>query len=261
MSRFLVLLLGTVLAARSHPVSAAASAAHPASADTERVHLGSAESGGDAFVVWPPGKGPAPTVVVAHEWFGLNAQIRGIAYRLAEQGYVAIAPDLYHGKVAGDPENAHILMRGLDEDDAVTEMVAAVDWAAAQPRTAGQKIGVLGFCMGGRLSELTALRSGRIAAVVMFYGPPEARPERLASLHAPLLGHFGAEDQGIDVRRVNDFRAALQRAGKSGEIYEYSGAGHQFMNDTQPAYRPDAAKLAWARTLAFLQKNLRGAKG
>jgi len=231
-----------------------------AAADTARVHVGPADQGTDAFVAWPPGKGPFPAVVVAFEWWGLNGQIRDVGRRLAQQGYVAIIPDLYHGQVAGDPDNAHILMRGLDQERAVDELSAAVDWATAQPRIASQKIGLLGFCMGGGLALQTALASPKPAAIVMFYGAPESKPEKIALLKAPLLGHFGEDDKGIDPTRVEAFKTALQAAGKKAEIYEYAGAGHAFMNETGQGYRPDAAKLAWARTLAFYQKNLRGSK-
>jgi carboxymethylenebutenolidase len=258
-----LLLLLAALAALSllaHAASNKGPAPSAGHGDTLRVHLGAADAGTDAFVAWPPGKGPFPAVVVAHEWWGLNSQIREVGLRLAQQGYVAIIPDLYHGQVAGDPDNAHILMRGLDQDGAVGDLTAGLSWAASQPRISNQKIGILGFCMGGGLALQTALQSPNVAALVMFYGAPESKPEKIAMLKAPLLGHFGADDKGIDPKRVDDFRTALQSAGKSAELYVYQGAGHAFMNETQPSYRPDAAKLAWARTLAFYQKNLRGSK-
>ena len=258
-----LLLLLTVLVALSligRAASVRSAAPATAHGDTARVHVGAADKGTDAFVAWPPGKGPFPAVVVAFEYWGLNSQIRDIGLRLAQQGYVAVIPDLYHGQVAGDPESAHILMRGLDQDGAVGDMTAAMDWAASQSKVVPQKIGLLGFCMGGGVALQTALASPRPAAIVMFYGAPESNAEKIAQLKAPLLGHFGEEDKGIDPQRVEAFKTALQGAGKKAEIYEYSGAGHAFMNETGQGYRPDAAKLAWARTLAFYQKNLRGSK-
>jgi carboxymethylenebutenolidase len=228
------------------------------SKDTARVHLGPADGGTDAFVAFPPGTNPGPAVIVIHEWWGLNGQIRGVARELALQGYIAIVPDLYHGKVADDPDYAHILMRGLDEEAAMVDIDAAVAWLRAQPRTAKTKIGIVGFCMGGGVSQMFALHSTAVSAAIMFYGSPELNPEKLATLRAPLQGHFGALDQGIEVDRVEKFKAALAVAGKTNEIYVYAGAGHAFMNQTRPSYSPDAARLAWARTLAFFQKYLKG---
>lgn len=245
------LLVAVFLIAVTAPIRA--EAATPAGIDTARVRI----AGTEAFVVWPPGKGTAPAVVVVHEWWGLNSQIREIARKLGRQGYVAIVPDLYHGQVAGDAERAHELSRALDEDQAIGDLEAAVAWLRAQPRSAKGRIGVVGFCMGGSLSQSLALRAPEISAAVMFYGRPETDPGKLASLRGPLQGHFGAEDGGIAVARVEELRAALGKGGKNAEIYVYPGAGHAFMHEGRPSYHPDAARQAWARTLAFLQKQLK----
>lgn len=229
-----------------------------ARSDTARVQLGAPGTGTSAFVAWPAGKGAAPAVVIAHEWWGLNGQIRGVARRLAQEGYVAIVPDLYHGQVAGDPEYAHELMRGLDEDAAVADMDAAVSWLRTQSRVDGKHIGVIGFCMGGRFSQLLALRRPDLAAAVMFYGRPEKDPLKLAALNVPLQGHFGGEDRGIGADQVEALKAGLAKAGKPVDIYVYPGAGHAFMNEGQPSYHPDAAKQGWARALQFFQKHLKG---
>lgn len=229
----------------------------PAVADTERVHLGPADGGADAFVAFPPNVKSSPGIIVVHEWWGLNVQIRNVAKRLAQQGYVAIVPDLYHGKVASDPDNAHVLMRGIDDGEALSTLREASDWLAQDPRTLKRKRGVLGFCMGGGLALQGAIDNPQLAAAVIFYGSPESRPERIAALKVPLLGHFGADDQGIDVSRVRAFDSTLHGAGKDAEINVYNGAGHAFMNEEQASYRPEAARLAWARTLDFLQKRLK----
>lgn len=241
------------------PCGFAATPAPAPAVDTSRVQLGTVEAGTGAFVAWPKGKGSAPAVVVIHEWWGLNAQIRDVARRLAGQGYVAIVPDLYHGKVADDPEMAHTLSRGLDEDLALADLDSTLRWIRVEKRTAKSKVGVVGFCMGGRLSELFALHEPALAAAVMFYGRPEANPQRLSGMRVPLQGHFGAEDQGITPEVVAAFRTALVSVGKKAEIYEYSGAGHAFMNDARPSYRAEPARQAWSRTLAFFQKHLKGA--
>jgi carboxymethylenebutenolidase len=248
----------TIVSAAPAPGAMTLAAPSHAGSDTARVHVGPEGAGTDAFVAWPAGKGPFPAVIVAHEWWGLNAQIRSVARRLAQEGYVAIVPDLYHGQVADDPTFAHELSRGLDEDRAVADLDAARDWLAAQPRVVPGRIGVVGFCMGGRLSELLALHEPAIGAAVMFYGRPETNADRLALLHAPLQAHFGGADRGIGPEQVDALRSGLTRAGKPVDVFVYPGAGHAFMNDVQPSYHADAARQAWARTLQFFQKYLRG---
>src|SRR5262249_43452241 len=126
-----------------------------------------------------------------------------------------------------------------------------------QPRSTKTRMGVLGFCMGGGLAQAYAFEDSSVAAVVMFYGHPETDGSKLARLHAPLQAHFGAEDQGIPPARAAEFKAALASAGKPAEVYVYPGAGHAFMNESRPSYRPDAARQGWARMLAFLQKNVK----
>ena len=261
MRRMIPLLMGAAwiaLGSNAWGAAGKGGASQRSGPDTSRVHLGSPDGGADAFAASPPGQGSAPGVVVVIEWWGLNSQIRDVARRLARQGYVAIVPDLYHGKVTDDPEQAHVLLRGLEPKTALADLDSAVQWLRAQPRTAKGKIGVVGFCMGGSYSLELALQNPEIAAAVMFYGTPETDPEKLAPLKAPLQGHFGADDEGITSERVAEFKAALEKAGKAADIYVYPGAGHAFMHEGRASYRPDAAKQAWARTLAFLQKYLKG---
>jgi carboxymethylenebutenolidase len=239
------------------PVCASASAAvsERATADTALVPLG--KEGQRAFVAWPSGDKPAPAVIVVHEWWGLNAQIRRTARQLAQQGYVAIVPDLYHGLVAGDADGAHVLMRGLDDESAIADLDAAMAWLAAEPRTRGSRIGVMGFSMGGRFAQLMGIHSDRIAAVVMFYGRPVIDVKQIAGLEAPLMGHFGGADPSIPAERVGQLEGALKQAGKDAQIFTYAGAGHAFMNDERDSFHPDASRQAWARTLAFLQQQLK----
>ena len=225
--------------------------------DTALVHVGPQDAGTNAFVAWPATRTNAPCIVVVHEWWGLNDQIRGVARRLAREGYVAMVPDLYHGQVASDPELAHELSRALEDQTAYTDLGAAVDWLKQQPATAKSRVGVMGFCMGGGLSQGLALRRTDLSAAVMFYGTPETSPEEIRKLGAPLLAHFGATDRGIPATRADDLRKALKAAGKTGDVYVYPGAGHAFMNETKPSYHPDAARQAWSRTLAFLQRYLK----
>ncbi len=225
--------------------------------DTSMVTLGSGESAAQAFVAWPRKRAGAPGIVVVHEWWGLDAQIRDIARRLSREGYVAIVPDLYHGQVATDPEVAHELSRGLDDQATLATLGAAAAWLRARPDAAKAKNGVVGFCLGGGLAQRLALARPDLAAAVMFYGGPETDPQALRSLHAPLLAHFGATDKGIPLARVDELKRGLKAAGKVGEVYVYPGAGHAFMNEARPSFHVDAARQAWARTLAWLQRYLK----
>ena len=194
---------------------------------------------------------------MVHEWWGLNTQIRDTARRLAHEGYVVIVPDLYHGKVATEAEQAHVLMRGLEDATAIADLEAALRWLRNEPRVGKRKIGAVGFCMGGGYAQALGLTSSEIGATVMFYGPPVTDAKALATLHGPLQGHFGEKDDGIPAAKVEALRAGLRRAGKPGEVFLYAGAGHAFMNDARPSYHPDAARQAWARSLAFFQRNLK----
>ncbi len=249
-----VALVAASLALATPSLAAPSKSAPP---DTAFVRIGSGAAATGAFVAYPPGGGSGPGIVLAHEWWGLNKQIRGLARRLARDGgYVVIVPDLYHGKVADDPEQAHVLSRALEMPAADAVLAAATTQLRGDPRVKG-RLGVMGLCMGGSIALDYAMHEPGLAAVVMFYGGPDEDPAHLAKLTAPVLAHFGAEDDGIPAERVARFQAAMKQAGRSLQVYTYAGAGHAFMNDSRPSYRPDAARQAWARTLDFLQRRLR----
>jgi carboxymethylenebutenolidase len=229
----------------------------PAPPDTAFVQIGSGNVATGAFVAYPPGNATGPAVVIAHEWWGLNAQIRSLARRLAHDGgYVVIVPDLYHGKVASDPEEAHILMRGLVDASADSDCAAAVSYLRTDKRFKGP-IAAMGFCMGGGVALDFGIHDPNVTAVVMFYGFPNTKPDDLARLNGPVLAHFGLKDDGIPQAKIDEFTAAMQTAKKDLKVYTYPAAGHAFMNDARPSYQPEAARQAWARTLDFLQHTLR----
>jgi len=221
-----------------------------------------------AYLARPAVAGFYPGVVVIHEWWGLNDQIKGVAERLAEQGYVAIVPDLYRGKLGTDAGFAHELMRGLNENWAVDVIGAAADWlrsmdAQETRRRKGERMAVatLGFCMGGRLSLATALKGKDIQAAVMYYGSVETDKEALRPLQAPLLGIFGDEDHGIPLDQIKSFEAALKEAGKDASIRIYRGVGHAFFNESRPSYEREAAHDSWQVTEAFLREKLSAPSG
>jgi carboxymethylenebutenolidase len=204
-----------------------------------------------------------PGVVVVHEWWGLNDQIKGVADRLAQEGYLAIVPDLYRGKVPTDAGYAHDLMRGVNENWAVGVIEGAAAWLRAtdareRRRSPGQRmpIATLGFCFGGRLSLASAIQGADTQAMVMFYGSVETDQKVLEPIAIPVLGIFGNEDRGIPLDQVKAFEAALKAAGKKATILVYTGVGHAFFNEERPGYDPDIAGDAWERTTMFLRDSL-----
>ncbi len=203
------------------------------------------------------GKETKPALILIHEWWGLNRQIRGLAESFAQKGYVAYAVDLYEGKSATDPMEAHELMRGLPEDRAYQTLKDAVAYLKSRPDVDPKKIGVIGWCMGGGYALELGLQDPTIAAVVMYYGKLVTDEKRLAILKAPLLGFFGADDRGISKDSVEKFKATLERLGATPEITIYPGAGHAFANpENKEGYRPEAAADAAQKTDVFLKQHL-----
>ena len=221
----------------------------------ETVTLPSGEEQFRAYLVQPDSAGPHPALMLIHEWWGLNEQIKGEARKFAEQGFVALAPDLYHGSVTGDPSMAHELMRGLPQDRAVRDLKVAFDFLAARADVLKDKIGSVGWCMGGGFSLQLAVNEPKLAACVVYYGAMPTSAEDIQKIQAPVLGNFGAEDRGIKPQTVEAFEKAMKAAGKSADLKIYSGAGHWFQNSNNKlGYHQNSAEDAWKRTLAFLNK-------
>lgn len=215
------------------------------------------------FLAEPEGKGPFPAVVVIQEWWGLTPWIKQNAKRLAEQGYVALAPDLYRGQVATDPMMAQRLMRGLPVDRAVRDLKGAVDALAARENVDRARLGSIGWCMGGGYSLQLALADPRIKACTICYGRVVTDPAKLKPLQAAVLGIFGEEDRGIPPADVQKFETALKEAGKKVERIHELKAGHGFMRPGEadmknPAYREGPAKEAWEEIDQFFAKALKG---
>lgn len=211
-----------------------------------------------AILYTPQGKGPFPGIVVIHEWWGLNDWVKGQASKLADQGYVTLAVDLYRGKVATTPEVAHELMRGVPEDRAKRDLHAAVVFLSSQPNVNKSRLGSIGWCMGGGYSLDVALQEPALTADVINYGHLATEPESLAKIDASILGIFGGKDQGIVVDDVKKFEQALKKQGKKVEIVIYPEAGHGFQNpNNKDGYRPDDTADAWKRTINFLAATLK----
>jgi carboxymethylenebutenolidase len=203
-------------------------------------------------------QGALPALIVIHEWWGLNDNIRAMTRRLAGEGYLALAVDLYGGQVADNPDAAMKLMNATLQNHAAGEQNVK-SAASYLERNGATKLGVIGWCFGGGWSLATTLLiPDRIAATVIYYGHLETDPKKLATIKSPVLGFFGAEDGSIPVATVQEFESALKKLGKPVEIKIYPGAGHAFANASGGNYRPEAAKDSWQRTTAFLAKNLKG---
>ncbi|HTS59018.1 MAG TPA: dienelactone hydrolase family protein [Terriglobales bacterium] len=206
----------------------------------------------------PDGKGPFPGIVVIHEWWGLNDWVKEQASKLADQGYVTLAVDLYRGKVATTPDEAHEIMRGVPEDRAQRDLHAAVEFLKAQTNVNKERIGAIGWCMGGGYALDVALLEPSLRADVINYGHLATDPGSIAKIHAAVLGIFGGQDKGISVDDVKKFEQALKQQGNQVEIVVYPDAGHAFENpNNKTGYRPDDAADAWKRTVNFLASTLK----
>jgi len=204
-----------------------------------------------------PEQGSGPGVVVIQEWWGLVDHIKDVCDRFAAEGFVALAPDLYHGKSTKSPDEAGKLMMALRIDEAERDLSAAVEYLATQDSTTSKKIGVVGFCMGGALSLYTATKNSKIGACVVFYGGyPKVKPD-LPNLHAPVLSISGDKDRSVTPAVVHDVERQLKNLGKQIEVKIYKDADHAFFNDTRPqVYNAEASADAWQRTIAFLRRHL-----
>ena len=200
----------------------------------------------------------APGVVVIQEWWGLNAHVKDVADRFAKAGYVALAPDLYRGQVATEPDEARKMAMELTYAQAQKDMQGAVDYLLAQPFVQPKKIGMVGFCMGGRLTGLMSFNGKNISASVGFYGVTALSDEDAAKVSSALLSIYGENDLGYPLDMVRENDRKLTAAGKTHETIVYPGAPHAFFNDTRPhIYQKDAAEDAWAKTLAWFEKYLK----
>lgn len=210
-----------------------------------------------AYLATPPGAGPFPAMIVIQEWWGLNAHIRDVADRYAREGYVALAPDLYHGKATDNPNEAGKLMGALNREEAIKDLIAGTQYLKSQKLVRGDRIGVTGFCMGGSFALLLPCKTKEIRAAAPYYGEiPEAAT--LQALACPVLYIYGDADFWItrdDVRRLEE---AIKKYNKPAEVKIYPGAPHAFFNDTRKdVFRPKEAQDAWQRTLDFFAKHLK----
>ncbi len=212
---------------------------------------------GMGHLAQPDGAGPHPAVIVIQEWWGLDNHIKSIADRFAGEGFVALAPDLYHGEFATEPDEARKLVMNMNRQQAIKDLTGAVTYLQSLPQVAPKKVGCIGFCMGGSLTLALAAASSDIAAAAPFYAGLQPPAEELAKIEAEMFCAFGADDTGIPLENVQNFEANLRSSSRNAIVKVYDGAPHSFFNDTRESYRPEAAKDAWDRSLALFQRVLK----
>lgn len=206
-----------------------------------------------------PGDGSGPAIVVIQEWWGLVPHIEDVCDRLAASGFLALAPDLYHGEKAGSPNDAQKLMMELDLDRANTEILGAGRHLLSLPECTSSKFGIVGFCMGGALAQYAATTSDEVGAVSSFYGGFRKVQPKWEDLRAPILLIYGASDAGVPASGGVALQKKLRQMGKLVEVRIYDDAGHAFFNDTRmEAYNAEAADDAWRETIELFRQNLEG---
>lgn len=242
------------------PIASAATKTEPASEvsskDVDYVDIDGDTVAG--YLATPAEGKPRAGIIVIHEWWGLNDNIRAMAERLAGEGYAALAVDLYEGEVAETREDALRLARGTSDKAPRLEQNLRGAWTFLKKDPGVAKVGVIGWCFGGGWSLRTALLLGDdIDATVIYYGRLATDRKTLEALDSPVLGIFGALDEGIPVTTVREFQGTLDRLGKNASIHIYEDAHHAFANPSGTRYNEGAATDAWAKTLAFYGENLR----
>jgi len=206
------------------------------------------------FLVKPVGEGQFPGIVMIHEWWGLNDNIKEMAEKLSSHGYVVLAVDLYNGEVATTSDQARQLITSFDTDAGIQNMNFAASYIQENHNV--EKLGSIGWCFGGGQSLNLALNNQDMDATVIYYGSLVTDQVPLSSISWPVLGIFAELDQGIPVESVNDFESSLDNLNIPNEIHIYSGVDHAFANPSGERYAPDESKDAWQKTLEFLESNL-----
>jgi len=223
----------------------------------QAVTFPSGDSTAQALLYLPHGVGPHPALIVIHEWWGLNDWIKQEAAGYAAKGYVTLAVDLYRGKIATTPDMAHELMRGLPQDQGVRDLTSAVTYLESRKNVKRNRIGAVGWCMGGGYALQLAIAAPSLKAVAINYGALATDKSDLAKIHAAVLGNFGGQDHGITPDSVHAFEATMKSLGKPVDVKIYPQAGHAFENPNNAAgYRADDAADALARVDSFFAEKL-----
>jgi carboxymethylenebutenolidase len=205
-----------------------------------------------------PKSGKGPGVIVIQEWWGLVPHIKGVCDRFAAEGFLALAPDLFHGQSTTSPDEAGRLMMALRIDQAEKDLQGAVKYLLGNKAISGRKVGCVGFCMGGQLALFAASKNASIGACVDYYGiHPNVHPD-IQNLRAPVLGFFGEQDSFVTPDAARKLEEQLKKLGKKVEFHIYPNVGHAFFNDSRKdVYNQDLAKKSWQRMLEFFSQNLK----
>jgi carboxymethylenebutenolidase len=204
-----------------------------------------------------PESGTGPGILLMHAWWGLNDFFKSLADRLAGEGFVVLAPDLYGGKTASEIEEAEQLIKDFDWRQGIKDEVAALDYLLRHPAVHGDNVGAIGFSMGGGYATWLAALRPEVTAVVLIYGGSEQEADYAQKTEAAFLGHFAEGDEWELDEGVKQLESQLRAAGRDVTFYIYKGVGHWFFEDNRPdAYNSAAAALAWERTLEFLHSKL-----
>jgi carboxymethylenebutenolidase len=224
---------------------------------TESVQFPMNGETGQGFLAAPEGEGPFPGIIVVQEWWGLDDHIKDVTRRFAAEGFIALAPDLYHGKVTKEPGEAQKLMMSMNMGQASKELSKATDYLATRPEISGRGIGAIGFCMGGGLALNVACENPHIRAAAPFYGGNPNPVDKVQNLRGPVFAAYAENDNfaGESVRR--QLEEALQQYGIKHEIRVYPDTQHAFFNDTRAeVFNRDAAEDAWKRAVSLFRENL-----
>lgn len=225
---------------------------------TEPVQFPAGKETVSGFIAEPNGVARHPAVIVLHSWWGLNDWVKEQTQKLGEQGFVALAVDLYGGHIATDSNTALDLRLGLKDDIAARDMLAAFDYLAGRKDVDHDHIGAIGWDMGGGYALRLAVYQPRLGACVVNYGTLPTDPTDLQQIVAPVLGNFGALDRGVLPSDVRSFEKTMKNLSRRVDIKIYDGAGHGFENpDNKDTYQPEAAADAWSRSVAFLSRTLK----
>ncbi|MGW5129328.1 dienelactone hydrolase family protein [Streptomyces sp. NPDC004069] len=221
----------------------------------QNVTFPSAGATAHGYLALPP-SGSGPGVLVIQEWWGLTDHIADVADRLAAEGFVVLAPDLYGGSVAHDAEEAQRLLKALPVSRGVELLSGAVDHLLSRPEVTSGTVGAVGFCMGGGFVLYLAAVEPRVSAAVPFYGAVRGELPDFSGLRAQLLGHYGEQDRSIPPEQVEALRETIRRQSGVTADFRMYPAGHAFFNDRRPSHDADSAARAWQSTVAFLHRQL-----
>ena len=223
----------------------------------QRVEFPSNGHSCQGYFAAPPG-GSGPAVVVIQEWWGIVSHIEDVVERFAKEGFVAIAPDLFHGKTTKSPDEAGKMLMELDADRAEEEIAGAGKYLLSRPECSSKTYGVVGFCMGGALAQYTATKDPNVGATVSFYGGFKKLHFAWENVRGPILLIYAGNDKGVPASQGEALQSQLKAMGKDVEVVVYPGTDHAFFNDTRPeVYDADAAQDGWKRTLDLFRKHVR----